>query len=109
MELKRVVGISMLVAGIALLAVSKYISGRVKEGQEQINSTQKTLNEGSALSSMNPATKQIGKIVGGSVQTKIDQGQQDVIFYEKVATWTLVGGIIFIVVGTGSVFLKRKK
>lgn len=109
MSWKRIVGIILVLAGIALLLTSNYIVEQVEQGKEQISSAQKKVNQGDSLFSLSPYTKDVGKEITGSAQKKIDAGKQDVLHYETLAGQLKIGGIALIVVGVLLVIFGRKK
>lgn len=102
MSTKRIIGIVLMVLGIASLFVSNYITEQVKEGNLKIARGQKSVDQGNKLFSMTPATKEIGKGVTGSAQRKIDSGREQVRDYEAIAQRLFIGGIIVIVLGAGT-------
>ena len=67
---KRILGILILLCGIAMILGSVYIKQRVAEGKMQISSAQNKVNQGNSLFSLNPVSKEIGKGVTGSAQKR---------------------------------------
>ena len=109
MSWKRIIGMLIAIAGIALLLVSNYITQRVEDGKEQISNAQEKVDKGSSLFSLSPYTKDVGQQITGSAQKKIDEGKLQVIQYETLAGKLQIGGIALIVVGTLFVIFGRKK
>lgn len=105
---KKVIGIIVIIAGIAALIFSSYIKKQVEEGKSQIGSAQKKVNQGNSLFSLNPVAKEVGQGITGSAQKKINAGTQEVAQYEEIAKWLQICGIIVIVLGAGVLFLKKK-
>lgn len=99
MTARRVIGIFILICGIALMLASKYIKNQVQQGQQQINSAQTQVNQADSLFSLNPTSKQVGKVFTGSAQKKIDEGKQQVIEYTTLADRLRVSGIVVFVMG----------
>lgn len=106
---KRIFGIILVLAGIALIFTANYISNQVEAGKEQISSAQKKVDQGNSLFSMSPYTKDVGQQITGSAQNKIDAGKLQVIQYETLAGKLKIGGIALIVVGVLFIILGRKK
>ncbi|MBS0615875.1 MAG: hypothetical protein JSR58_04920 [Verrucomicrobia bacterium] len=109
MSWKRILGIILVLGGVALLLVSNYIANQVEQGKEQISSAQKKVDQGNSLFSMSPYTKDVGEQITGSAQKKIDAGQQEVIQYETLAGQLKIGGIVVLVVGLLFVIFGRKR
>ncbi len=109
---KRILGIVVLIAGIAMICISNYITTQVSEGKLQVSSAQKKVDQGNQLFGQNPFTKQLGQGVTGSAQKKINAGKQTIADYEVIAQRLQTGGIICIVVGAGLIifsFFGNKK
>lgn len=109
MRAQKILGIAILVAGIVLLGFSFYIKQQVAEGEEKISTAQRRVNQGNALFSLTPATKAIGERMTSSAQRKINEGVFEVGRYKDLAEWFQVGGIVFIILGAGIIFLDKKK
>ncbi len=109
MKFKRILGTVFLIVGIALIGTSFYIKGQVEDGKLKINKAQGQVDQGSSLFNQNPITKQVGKGLTKGAQKKIDAGKDEVSYYEQVAGWTKIGGIVFIVLGLGTLFFSRKR
>ena len=101
MNVKRRIGIIVLVIGIAFLLLSNYITTQVQEGKLKIAKGQKTVDQSQRLFSLSPTTKEVGKGVTRSAQKKIDEGKRQVRDYEAIAARLQVFGIIGVVVGGG--------
>ena len=109
MRSKNLKVISCFAIGIALIGVSFFIKNQVEEGNVKVNRAQKQVDQGNSLFSLNPLSKAVGSEITGGAQKKIDAGKEQIAFYEQVVTWTLIGGIAFLVIGTGIVFIPKKK
>jgi uncharacterized protein YjeT (DUF2065 family) len=113
MKILRILGIVVVVAGIACIFFSNYISTQVSEGKIKIEKGQKTVDQTNSLFSSSPYTKQIGKGVTSSGQKKINAGKEDVAYYEQLAQTLKISGIVGIVAGAAltiySFFGSRKK
>ena len=113
MKFLRILGILILLAGIASIFFSNYITNQVNEGKIKIEKGQKTVDQSNSLFSSNPYTKQVGKEMSSSSQKKIDEGKEEVSHYEQIAQILQMSGIAAIVVGAGitifSFFGSRKK
>lgn len=109
MNLKRSVAIFIFALGVGALAISYYIKNEVKQGEKKIAHAEKQVKKGDALLSLSPATKQLGKGFLGSAQEKIAQGKEDVAKYTSLAGWLQMGGILFILLGLGGLFIPQKR
>lgn len=112
MNIKKVLGIVLLIGGLALYIVSNYIMGQVNEGKQKISGAQKQIDTGKELFSLAPYGKDIGQELTNPVEKKIHEGQNQVNYYEDIAQWMHLGGTVLMVLG-GAIFLigfmKKKK
>jgi hypothetical protein len=108
----RILGIIILLAGIASIFFSNYITTQINEGKIKIEKGQKTVDQSNSLFSLNPYSKQVGQGMTSSAQKKIDEGKNEVARYEQIASTLQIFGIAGIVVGAGvtlfSFFSSRK-
>ncbi len=109
MNLRRVLGILMIVGGIVLILTSNYISERVLEGKAQIASGQRKVDTADSVFGMSRATKPVGKAFTGSGQRRIDAGQREVDRYEQLAGQFRMGGYALIIVGLIVTLVPRRK
>jgi hypothetical protein len=113
MKILRILGIVVMVAGIACIFFSNYITNQVNEGKIKIEKGQKTVDKSNSLFSTNPYTKPIGKGITSSGQKKINAGKEEVAYYEQLARTLQISGIVGIIVGAAltifSFFGQRKK
>jgi hypothetical protein len=113
MKTLRVLGILILLAGIASLMTSNYITGQVEEGKGQIKAGEQKVKQGQQLFSGNPVGQQIGQGLMGGANKKIAQGKEQIAYYEHLAETLNTAGIVALVVGGGlflfSFTMKKKK
>jgi hypothetical protein len=113
MKLMRILGILILLAGIACIFFSNYITNQVNEGKIKVEKGQKTIDQSNSLFSLNPYTKQVGQGLSSSAQKKINQGNEEIAHYQQVAQMLQISGIAAIIIGAGmtifSFFPRRKK
>lgn len=109
MSFKKILGILVFLAGIAMMGASLYIKSQVEDGKLQIAAGQKKVDQANSLFSVVPGTKVIGKTVTQSGQSKIDAGQAQVDYYEALAKKLQMGGIVLTIVGVGILVLWRTK
>jgi hypothetical protein len=109
MNYKRFAPIVCLIAGVALMIFSMYIKGQVAGGRDQISSAQNTVDKTSSLFGSNAVSKQVGKGLLSGAQNKIDAGSAEADYYEAMAHWLQVGGIVLIAAGVGAYFYFRRK
>jgi hypothetical protein len=107
--IKRIIGIVIFLAGVALIAISMYITDQVNAGKTQISDAQQQVNQGKSLFSQSPATKPVGDILTKSAQKKIDAGKEEVSEYEKLASNLKITGIVLLIAGVGVVLIGNKK
>ena len=106
---KRIFGILLVLAGVALILTSNYITNQVEAGKEQISSAQDKVNKGNSLFSMSPYTKDVGQEITGSAQKKIDEGKMQVLQYETLAGKLKIGGYVLIIAGGLLIIFGRRK
>jgi hypothetical protein len=103
MKTLRIVGILILIAGIAAILFSNYITAQVRTGKLKISEGEKKVSQGKQLFSMSPATQEVGGMLSKSADQKIAEGKQQVGYYEQLASNLQVGGIIGCIIGAGLV------
>jgi hypothetical protein len=99
MNKQRIVGIVLLLVGIAALFFSGYIYAQVEEGRGKISNVQSKVDVGNKLLSIDPTLKKIGEPLTGSVQKQIDEGAATAERYETIAHFTQLGGIALLISG----------
>ncbi len=109
MNLKRILGIIILIAGISMYLFSNYITEQVHAGKNKISKAQKQINQANTLFSLNPVAKEVGKQVTDAGQEKIKEGEQQVQSYEQMAHRLYVGGIAAVILGAGIVAISLIK
>ncbi len=109
MDYKKIAGILLVAGGITLLAFSYYIKHEVEVGKGKIANAQEKVDTGNRLFSMNPTSKEVGKIATSPIQRKINAGVRDVAYYEKLAYELQIGGILLFILGMGVFFLPRRR
>lgn len=108
MNIRRILGVVVLIVGLALIVASQYIKGRVAEGESQISSAQEKVNQGSKLFSLSPYAKPIGEKMTESAQQKINAGKEQASQYGQLADQLQIGGIVLIVLGAVIILIPRK-
>ena len=106
---KTAFGIILLFAGIAGIGFSLYIKEQVVQGKEQVSSAQGKVDQGNSLFNLAPAGKEVGGIFSKPFQNKIDEGSAEIQKYEQIASWLMIGGVIFLGLGLVTIFVSKKK
>ena len=109
---KRVFGILVIVIGVVLLFISNYINQQLIQGNEEIASAKKKVDQGQQLFSFNPIAKEIGQGMTSGAKSKIREGEEQVAQYTVIADWCQKGGIGLIILGAIVVIFggnKKKK
>lgn len=88
---KKITGLILIIIGALALIISLYARGRVSEIKGEIN-------KGSSLFSKNPINKQIS----GSMVKQASA-------YDTRIMWGMIGGVVLIVVGAGTIVLSRRR
>lgn len=106
---KRILGIIIAVIGVLCLLTSFYIKSQVSDGRVQIADAEAKVRKGKELFSLNPVTKEAGKVIMDPIDKKIQAGTAEADRYAAIAMWLQIGGGIFIVIGGWLIFISRKK
>ena len=93
MNWKRIVGIVILIVGVALIFGSNYIKSQVEIGKAAVSEAQGNMELGKALFSLNPVTKQVNEGLQSGIQAKIQQGTETIAHYENIANELMIFGI----------------
>lgn len=96
MNTKRTIGIIILIIGIIVIIYANYQKGRIAEAQGNIE-------KGTSLFSGNSVGGQVGKSIGGAMESKVSS-------YNTPVMLLMTGGIILVIVGAGmALFCKTRK
>lgn len=106
---KQILGGIIFVGGLGLLYMAHYINVQVAEGNLQILSGERKVNQMNSLFNATPYTKDVGQGLTSGAQKQIDEGKNTIEYYTKVANRCQFGGIAALVVGAGMMFYFRKK
>lgn len=113
MRALRILGIVILIGGIACIFFSNYITKQVNQGKIQIEQGQKKVDQTNQLFSVSPYTKPVGKGLTSSGQQQINEGKDQVAHYEAIAQSLKIWGIVAMIAGVAmiviSFFGKDKK
>jgi uncharacterized protein YjeT (DUF2065 family) len=107
-NIRRALGILIIIGGIVLFGISQYIKGQVEEGKMKISNAEKKIEQGNKLFSFNPISKQVGQQITGSAQKKINEGKEEVDYYTQLANQLQIGGYILMIVGLVIVLIPKK-
>jgi uncharacterized membrane protein HdeD (DUF308 family) len=95
MNVKKAIGLLILIVGIILVIFAVYNKARVAAAKEKI-ATGKQMSE--SFFPKNPASE----VVGGKMQAMASQ-------YDEPLKWILIGGVVLIVIGGGMLIFGRKR
>src|SRR3989344_4000397 len=109
MKLKSLIAFLLTLIGVGMILFSNYISREVASGQRQIEEGQKQIDTTESLFSINPYSKEAGKIITEPGQKKIASGKQEISYYESLEKKIQMGGIILIVVGLTLYLVRFRK
>lgn len=99
MNMRRILGIIIILAGIGGIGTSLYIKKEVAKGRVQIADGQRKVDTGKAIFGLSPATKPVGEGLTAGAQSQIDQGRHDIAYYERLSNMLMIGGVICVVLG----------
>lgn len=109
MTLGRIIGLCVIVIGIASMVFANYIRGRLYEAEGQIADAKKKIKQGDQLFSFNPIAKEIGQGLTSGAKEKVRDAETTVAEYYRIAALCHNGGIALIAIGAGLVIFCRKK
>ena len=99
MNVKRIIGIIVVIVGVVLLFVSANIKKQVAEGTLKVTKAEKSVSTANSLFSLSPTAKQLTQGSMKSAEKKIKAGKEDIAYYSKLADELQMGG--FILIGAG--------
>ena len=100
MNFKRIIGILVAIAGVAMICISYYIQNQVEAGKIELSSGEQKVNQGKALFGLNPYSKAVGnKVIFNSADQKISAGKEEIAYYEMLEQRFWIGGLIATAVG----------
>jgi hypothetical protein len=94
-NIKRIIGIIILIVGIIVILFANYEKGRIAKAQGNIQ-------KGTSLFSGHSVGDQVGQAVGGAMESKVSS-------YSTPVMILMIGGIVLIVIGAGMALFCRKK
>lgn len=109
MNVKQIFGIILSLCGVAVIVFSLYVNSKVSLGKEKISSAQSAVDKGNWLLDMTPVTKEIDKGLSSPAQNKINEGWQQIAYYEGISRHLLWSGIGLFIIGCAIVLIFRKK
>lgn len=112
MRAKKIIGLVLIILGVASYLFGNYVATQVVDGKKKIAKTQKTVNKVRGITDLNPDTKVVGKIATQPIQKKIDEGRGDVKTYGTLAMLLHTVGIVLFAIGLLLLlmgFLSKKK
>ena len=109
MNVKQILGAIVFVGGIVLLCIAHYINVQIEEGNTQVFSAQKKVNQTNSLFSMSPYTKSAGQGLTSGAQKQINEGMDSITYYTMIAQRCQIGGIVCLIVGAGMMYFLRRK
>ncbi len=104
-----VMGVILMIIGVVLFVFSNSISEKVAEGRGEISSAQSQVDMGNSVMSMHPATKEVGGMFTGSAQNRINAGTEEANYYERMAAWLKIGGVVVFILGVGVLVVGMRK
>ena len=109
MNIKRILGIIILLAGVGMLVASNYIKVQVEEGKIKISEAEQKVGTARGLFSLSPVAEEFTKGKLDDADAQIAEGKGQVAYYGKMASQLHVGGYILIGIGIIFVIFGRKK
>jgi hypothetical protein len=109
MNIKKYLGIALLIIGLGCISFSVYIKEQVEQGRNEISEGQKTVDQTKSLFSLSPYTKPIGEGLANAGQSKIDAGTMQADQYEQIALYLKISGIALVILSGVSFFCFTKK
>ncbi len=91
MHSKKLIGLVVLAIGVGLMAFAMHSMYRITEAKKEVNDVQ-------GLISDNP----VGSVVGKDLQKEVSQ-------YDVEVMWALIGGVVLVFVGGGTLIFARKR
>lgn len=108
-KVARILGVILVLIGIALFGISMYINSEVAAGRVRASDAQSQVDQGNSLFSMHPYTKEAGKMFTGPAQEEINAGNLKISHYARRANWYQIGGIVLVILGIGVIFVGGRK
>lgn len=108
MRAKNILGIVILIGGVALIAFSVFLRNYAKTASlEEILKKQEQLEQGTGFVPRRPFPGSKDEQTRESVTEIMDEDEKAVDIYMKLSKWSKISGIIFILLGTGFFLIKK--
>lgn len=101
----KILGIGLIVMGIASFIGGNYISSQVNQGKRKVRKAQSGVDAVNSASSSDPALYFFSKAATGPIQKQINEGKRDIVYYQSLAKNLDIAGWVMLVIGvTGTVW-----
>ena len=104
MNYKRISGIVLIVIGVLLIALSLYTTNQVSMKMGKVHNATSNISQGSSYGGSK--FKKAGSQISGAINAKAGEKASP---YQVAATWELIGGVLFIIIGGGVIFFTKGK
>ena len=91
MKRKKIIGIVVIIIGAIIFLLGLYARGRVAEARENVHKATGFFSN-----------KEVDKQVSGMAERKIGA-------YDAPVMWTMIGGIVIVLIGVGTLMRRGKK
>lgn len=109
MNVRRTIGLLILIGGIVMILFSRYIKSEVNVGQRKVASAEEQVEMGETVFGLTPATKPFGDELASPMRRKIAEGKMTIAHYQAIANWLMVGGIVCIIGGLVLIVIPRRR
>ncbi len=101
MRLYKIIGILLIVGGIASFIFANYIRSQVDQGKHKVRKAQSAVNSANQVASGDPTLYLFSRTATGPIQKKINEGKKDIVYFQSLAKTLDVVGFIALVAGGG--------
>ncbi len=101
----KILGITLIVMGIASFVGGNYIRSQVDQGKKKVRKAQSGVNAVNSASSSDPALYFFSKAATGPIQSQINEGKKDIVYFQALAKNLDIAGWVMVIVGlTGTIW-----
>ena len=101
MRLYKIIGILLIVGGIASFLFANYIRSQVDQGKHKVRKAQSAVNSANQAASGDPTLYLFSRAATGPIQKKINEGKKDIVYLQSLAKTLDIVGFITIIAGGG--------
>lgn len=97
----KIIGIIFIILGFSSFIGANYIRSQVDQGKKRVKKAQSNLNAVNSAASSNSTLYFFSKAATGPIQSQINEGKKDIVYFQSLAQNLDISGWVLVVIGAG--------